>query len=72
MMERIHSLETQQAVLEKSINALETGHRDLWNTISDIRGEVSRVKVDVAKVVAVVGIIQIIATGVIVYSITRS
>lgn len=71
MMDRIHDLETEQAVQAKSIKTLEDGSRDLWATVSKIRDDVSRVKVDVAKVVAVVGIIQIIATGVIVWALTK-
>lgn len=66
-----HELEKDLAVQAKSIETLEKSADYLWKAVGELRGDVGRIKVEVAKVVAVVGIIQVIATGIIVWVLTK-
>lgn len=78
MMENIHAIDKAQGVLSTRVDGLEKSEGFLWKAVDEFRDDVksiqadmSRIKVDVAKVVALIGVIQIIGTGVIVWALTK-
>jgi myo-inositol-1-phosphate synthase len=71
ILERLHEMDKEQGITENRVFNLERSSDSLWKSVEEIRRDVGRVKVEVAKVVAIVGIIQVLATGVIVWTLTK-
>lgn len=78
MTDKIHAMDKAQGVLETRVDGLEKSEGFLWKAVEEFRGKVEaiqsdmgRIKVDVAKITVIVGIVQIIATGVIVWALTK-
>ncbi len=71
-MDKLYALDKAQGITDTRLDSLERSEGMLWDTVNKIRDDVGKVKVEVAKVVAIVGIIQVLATGVIVWSLTKN
>ncbi len=72
---RVDGLEKSEGFLWKTIDEFRESIAEIQNefqkSITGIQSDLNRVKVDVAKVAVVVGIAQVIATGIIVWALTK-
>lgn len=71
-------MEMAQRVAEQRLDTIEKNEGHIWEAMRQMRAtstkmseDLGRVKVDVAKVVTIVGMVQVILTGLLVFFLTK-
>lgn len=71
VLERFSAQDQAHARLDERVKAVETGHRDTWDTIDELRRLLTSVRLQVAAIVAIGGFAQALLTAFLVYKVTK-